>query len=149
MVERPFPPPVSARRIRERRQESMDDATKITLGIVVSAVLVLVVTIGYHEFERQRDIREAQEVMQGVLASAQQGMAQAQVESRRYQEQQAAQLRYQQQRQVYEDSRYLLADDQQCVGGAVVQVHGNEYTQIGGLTQPVHCSGRRADRPLR
>jgi hypothetical protein len=48
-----------------------------------------------------------------------------------------------------ESARYDLAPDQRCVGGAVVQVHGNEFTQVGNIARPVHCVGRRADRPLR
>lgn len=54
-----------------------------------------------------------------------------------------------QQRQAYEASRYELAANQQCVGGAVVQVDGSTYTQVGSISAPVHCAGRRADRPLR
>lgn len=44
---------------------------------------------------------------------------------------------------------YELASDQRCVGGAVVQVRGNEYRQIGTIQAPVHCAGRWADAPVR
>lgn len=53
---------------------------------------------------------------------------------------------------VYRDlqsSRYDLLPDQRCVGGAVIEVHGSVYTQLGSLARPVHCVGRRADYPLR
>lgn len=46
-------------------------------------------------------------------------------------------------------SRYRLADDQRCVGGAVVEVHGTDYRQIGTISEPVHCDSGYADRPLR
>lgn len=47
------------------------------------------------------------------------------------------------------NDQYQLAPDQRCVGGAVIEVHGNVYTQLGSISQPVHCVGRRADRVLR
>lgn len=143
MVDRPFPPRVPPR--RRQQPYRMEPSTRIAL-VIVGAVIGV---IGYREWSRARDVREADEVLQGITTYAQQGMAQAQAESQRYLRQQAAQLRAQQQRQAYEDSRYVLADDQECVGGAVVQVQGNAYTQIGSISQPVHCVGRRADRPLR
>jgi hypothetical protein len=48
-----------------------------------------------------------------------------------------------------EHARYVLAPDQRCVGGVVIQVRGNSYTQVGSIVSPVHCLGRVADRPLR
>ena len=48
-----------------------------------------------------------------------------------------------------EHARYVLAPDQRCVGGVVITVHGNSYTQVGSIENPVHCTDRLADRPLR
>lgn len=45
--------------------------------------------------------------------------------------------------------RYRLASDQRCYGGAVIQIRGNVYTQIGDAARPVHCVGDYADLPVR
>lgn len=45
--------------------------------------------------------------------------------------------------------RYRLASDQRCYGGAVIQIRGNVYTQIGDAARPVHCVGDYADSPPR
>lgn len=47
------------------------------------------------------------------------------------------------------NDRYALRPDERCVGGAVIEVRGNVYTQLGSIAEPVHCVGRVADRPLR
>ena len=43
----------------------------------------------------------------------------------------------------------MLASNQRCVGGVVVQVDGATYTQLGSISNPVHCSGQYADRAIR
>ncbi|MGC1548995.1 MAG: hypothetical protein WA777_10740 [Rhodanobacter sp.] len=45
--------------------------------------------------------------------------------------------------------REMLAPNQRCVGGSVIQVDGSSYTQLGSIDYPIHCVGRVADRPLR
>lgn len=120
----------------------MDGSGKIALGIVGAAVVLLVGAVAYREFERQRDIREVQEVMQGITSYAAQSLEQDQRAARQQQALRAAQ-------QAVERARYELADDMQCVGGYVVQVRGTVYTQLGSVGSPVRCTGRVADRPLR
>lgn len=127
----------------------MDGSTRLGICIVAGALIVTVGTIGYHEFERQRDIAEAQAILQQGADAMHQAIAQGDAQYAQERARLAAQAAYQRQQQAYEASRYVLSDDQQCVGGAVIQVVGNSYTQIGSIAQPVHCVGRRADRPLR
>lgn len=120
----------------------MDGSAKIALGIIGAAVVLVVGYVLYHEFDRARDIRQAQEVMQGITNYAQQELEQEQRQA-----QQSAALRAAQ--QAAERARYQLADDMQCVGGYVVRVNGTTYTQLGSIAAPVRCVGRVADRPLR
>lgn len=47
------------------------------------------------------------------------------------------------------DDRRVLQDNMRCVGGVVVLVQGHDYRQVGTLQNPVHCSGRMADQPVR
>lgn len=51
--------------------------------------------------------------------------------------------------QQWQQDRRRLAADQRCVGGVVIEVKGNVYTQLGSIAQPIHCDGIFADRPLR
>lgn len=114
----------------------MDGSTKIAAGIVAAAVLLLVGFIGYREFERQRDIAEAQEMMQGLTSYAQQALEQGQRQSA-YDARQRAEAR---QRDL--DRRRLSALER-CISGTVVRVEGASYTQaVGADGRPVACSGR-------
>jgi len=45
--------------------------------------------------------------------------------------------------------RMRLQPSQRCVGGAVVEVHGAAYTQVGYPGHPAQCSGDYADQPMR
>jgi len=113
----------------------MDGSGKIALGIVAAALLLLVGFIGYREFERQRDIAEAKEMMRSLGDYAQQavqeGQRQRAVDARQRAE--AAQRALEARR---------LAPDERCVGGTVIRVGGSSYTQVvGGDLRPVACSG--------
>lgn len=127
----------------------MDAANKIALGMVGAAALLLFGFIGYREYARQRDINEMQEALRGVVQVGQQAMAETASQTRVWREQQAAEARAERVRQAIESARYDLAPSQRCVGGVVLEVQGNVYTQVGSIAQPIHCVGRRADRPLR
>jgi hypothetical protein len=120
----------------------MDSSTRIALGIVGAALILLFGGIAYHEFERQRDIDDVQMAMQtfvgGVVAVSQQS-----------QEQQASDLRQRELAADLDQQRHMLAGNQRCVGGVVVQVDGTSYTQLGSIANPVRCSGGMADRVLR
>jgi len=127
----------------------MDAANKIALGVVGAAALLLFGFIGYREYARQRDINEMQEALQGVVQVGQRVMAESAAQTRAWRAQQVAKAQADRVRQAVESARYDLAPDQRCVGGVVLEVRGNVYTQVGSIAQPVHCTGRRADRPLR
>lgn len=120
----------------------MDGSSKIALAIVGGVLAVIVATIGYKEFDRQRAINQINEGIQ--VLSDQTKAAEAQSN---------AQAAYQRQREwdKYRDdlARRTLSSNQRCYAGAVVEVHGNTYTQLGTISNPIHCSGMLADHPLR
>jgi len=52
--------------------------------------------------------------------------------------------------QADEHARRVLGIDQRCLGGTVITVRGNAYTQdIGEDGRPVRCTGNLASLPLR
>jgi hypothetical protein len=114
----------------------MDGAGKIALGVVAAAVLLLVGFIGYREFERQRDMAQAQELLQNLGDYAQQaiqnGQRQSAVDARQRAEARQRDL----------DAR-RLSPDERCLAGTVVQINGASYTQVVGAGgRPVACQGR-------
>jgi hypothetical protein len=120
----------------------MDATTKLALAVVAAAVILVVGYVGYNEYARARDVDQAQQALDAFRSNAQQAVD----ESRR-----AAQVG-EQQREAYQrwqQARRRLAVNQRCVAGAVVQVDGNTYTQLGTIAQPIHCQGDYADQPLR
>lgn len=120
----------------------MDGSSKIAAAIVGGVLFVVVAAVGYKEFDRRRAINEAAQVVQQFADEA----GAAEDLGRR---QQAAQYQHDMRRQADNLARRTLSSSQQCVEGAVVQVEGNVYTQVGSIQYPVRCSGRLADRPLR
>ncbi len=120
----------------------MSEGAKVAIGIVVAALVLAVVYIAYREFDRARDVRQAQEVMGQIVQIP------AQVDAERAQ---ASRLAVQRQREEVAMSwdRRLLTGNQRCVGGVVVVVDGSSYSQLGTVGNPVRCSGRYADRPIR
>ena len=61
------------------------------------------------------------------------------------QQQQAAALLAEQRRQALQ-----LAPDERCIGGTVVRVNGNSYTQVAGAgARPAACAGRQRLDPGR
>lgn len=119
----------------------MDGSSKIALAVVVSAVLLVVGWIGYHEFVRRRDLAQSAAMMQQLTDTATSSVQQVASDdaTQRWRAQQANAIAW--------DNR-LLEGNQRCVGGVVV-VDGANYTQLGSIANPVHCSGRYADRALR
>lgn len=116
----------------------MDGAGKVAAAIVFAALLV----VGYLEFSRVRDAGEARAALRELSASSAEQVRQVQLG------QAAAGKRAA--RSASDDlRRRALAPDQQCVGGVVVRVEGTTYTQLGTIANPVRCSGRHADQPLR
>lgn len=101
-----------------------------------------VVFVGYREFDRARDVREANAVMDRIAQLP------AQLDAERAQADQQAAQRRRVQAQNDVNAR-ALAPDMQCVGGVVVRVSGSTYTQLGTVGDPVRCSGRMVDRPIR
>lgn len=131
----------------------MTDGGRIACGIVLAAVVLAVVFVGYREFDRQRNIAEAQAAMQGLTDSMQNVGRQFDA-SRQVASEQAARVADASDTRrlagVLRDAeRRHLAANQRCVGGSVVQVDGRTFTQIGSIEYPVHCAGDYADRPIR
>jgi len=121
---------------------SMESSSKIALGVVAAAALLLVGYIGYSEFQRHRDIAQAQAMLSSLGEQGQQAVAQ-------FQAQDAAQQQRQREAVAMSWNRRLLGGNQRCVGGVVVVVDGATYTQLGTVGDPVRCEGRYADRPIR
>lgn len=120
----------------------MDGAGKVAAAIVFSSALVVVTLVAYREFDHRRDVAEARAALQELATSSAAVVSQAQ----------AAQLAAGRQRargSTEDLRRRALGPGQRCVGGAVVQVSGATYTQVGTIAEPVRCSGGYADRPLR
>jgi len=86
---------------------------------------------------------------QAVSDALVQSQRQSYQAARAYEVQRAVQAKRVLDASVHDTYIHALADDQRCVGGVVLEVRGNVYTQVGSIAQPVHCTGRRADRPLR
>lgn len=114
----------------------MDDASKIGLGVVGAALAVFFCWVAYREYERQRDIDEAQAIMARIAeipAEIQQQSAASIDADRRRQ----AALRMQ------DMMARALGADEQCIGGTVVRVSGSTYAQaLGSDGRPVACEGR-------
>jgi len=127
----------------------MDSASKIAFGIVGGAVVLLVGFIGYHEFERQRDIAESQAIIQNIAGGFAGVSRQSQQQVAQQQEAAAYAASRQQEARIRDlDSRVLTAE-MRCVGGVVLRVQGSVYTQLGAVGDPVRCSGDVADRAVR
>jgi hypothetical protein len=123
----------------------MESSSRIALGVVAAAALLLVGYIGYSEFQRHRDIAEAQAALSSLAEQGRQVVAQAQQQEW----QQAWDLRRQQVRdEVNAEQSRRLSGNQRCVGGVVV-VDGASYTQLGTVGDLVRCNGQYADRPIR
>lgn len=120
----------------------MDSSSKIAAAIIGAAVLLFVGFVGYREFDRQRDRAEGAALMQQLGDVAGQALAEGRAaEARRVQEQR---------RKAADDlRRRQLGAEHRCVGGVVVIVRGSSYGQLGMVGDPVRCSGRYADRPIR
>lgn len=117
----------------------MDGANRIAIGIVAAAALLLFGFIGYREFERQRDIAEAQALMQGLAGYAQQVVDESRQAQARHQ-QDARERAEQAQRDL---QARQLARNERCVSGTVVRITGTSYTQPTGTDgRPMACSGR-------
>lgn len=101
-------------------------------GLVVAGVATMYVA-------QQQAVAQAQDQAQQRIAAISE---QARQDFEAGQRQQAAFQRSQLERR-------RLASNERCVGGAVVRVQGNAYTQLGTIGQPVHCSGDLADQSLR
>jgi hypothetical protein len=116
----------------------MDQSSKIALSIIAAGVLLVVGFIAYSEFLRQRAMRDAEAIVESFHEAVVAGQEQSRQE---------AQARWRIQQTIRRSE--TLAPNQQCVGGVVVQVDGNRYTQLGTIASPIHCQGRMADTPLR
>lgn len=110
----------------------MDDSSKIALGIVGAAVAVFFCWVAYHEFERQRDIDDAQ-VAIAQLEAARPHYTQADVW--------VQPSAIPKTRPVYRFAS--LASDERCIAGTVVRVTGSSYVQVLAPDgQPEACEGR-------
>jgi hypothetical protein len=117
----------------------MEASTKIAFGVVAAAALLLVGYIAYSEFSRNRDMEQGA-AMFDQMVHGPGAVTQADVWVDAPPKRPAP---------LVDSQRRLLAGDQRCVGGVVVVVAGSTYTQLGTVGDPVRCSGRYADRPIR
>lgn len=139
------PPPLPRRAWFSTLDPAVKIGVAVFLALLAFAVVLflarvvtsLLAVAAVHQLQVQEARQEAQEAQQQAASDA------AGLQER------AMQVAYAQQRAAAEQARYYLAADQRCVGGAVVQVDGRVYTQLGSISYPVHCVGRVADRPLR
>ena len=120
----------------------MDSTTKLAVAVVAAAVILVCGYVAYNEHVRARDVDEAQQALDAFRQNAQQAVEQGQRAVRVSEQQREADL-------WRELDRARLGVDQRCIGGVVIQVQGNAYTQLGTISHPVHCSGDFADQPLR
>ena len=120
----------------------MDSSTKLALAIVLSAALLLFGFIGYHEYQRQRDISDAQAMFANIVDQGKHLAQQVQVQSAEEQQRQREAVAMQW-------DRRLLQGNQRCVDGVVIVQNGTSFTQLGTVGDPVRCSGAYADRPIR
>lgn len=120
----------------------MDSSTRIAGAIVLTALLLFFLFVGYREFERQRDIDEATAAIQQLNDSAKQALADNEAGN-------AQRAEIQREQTAVAWRRRQLEGGQQCIGGVVVVVEGSNYTQLGSVGDPVRCKGSYADRPIR
>jgi hypothetical protein len=116
-------------------------------------VIVVVVFIG-SEVQQRRQEQAMEEAWSGVMRAANDpdpmGLRRRAAEQASAQSQQdAQQAAYRQRFQQLQVSNRTLGSNQRCIGGVVVQVVGDTYTQLGSIQNPVRCSGRFADREVR
>lgn len=107
-------------------------ALLVFCGLIVSALSMV--------WSAER--RAAQQIRDQTIQNVQQLSEKAHRDAQVYRQQQVAL----QQAQL---DRRRLASNQRCVGGVVIQVQGNAYTQLGTIAEPIHCAGDFADQPLR
>lgn len=121
----------------------MDTGSKLSLGIVASAVLLLGGYVGYKEFDRARTVHELQAVADQFEAAD--SRVAFEVQRRQIEasgKKAAADRRYR--------VSHTLDDSQRCVGGTVIEVHGSRYVQLKGAGgRPVRCVGRMAAESIR
>lgn len=113
----------------------MDGAGKIAAGIVLAAVVAVAGYVGYNEFSRRLDIREAREFVQQLGEQGRQTAQQFQLQVQRNSRNTA---------EMQERARLArrLSLSERCIGGTVIQVNGSTYTQaIEPDGRPVACSG--------
>lgn len=127
----------------------MEASTKLALAVVGAAAILIGGYIAYSEWSRARDEDQAQQALEQLQRSGQQVVAQYHQSMQQDQRQVADALARQAAYERSQQDRRRLALNQRCVGGVVVQVQGNVYTQLGTIAQPIHCDGLFADRPLR
>lgn len=115
---------------------------RVFWSVLAALILFGALVVGWRALERQRDIEDANAVLQSISTLATDAVRDGQ--------QAEAQPQQQQRQQVVTDwRRRELASGQRCVAGVVVVVDGTTYTQLGTVGDPVRCAGRYADRPIR
>lgn len=85
----------------------------------------------------------------GVLGAGAMAQRAADAQAQQVADDAAASLRAQQAARLADLNRRTLGPHQRCYAGAVVQVSGSTFTQLGSISYPIHCVGNLADKPLR
>jgi hypothetical protein len=110
----------------------------VLCALLVFSGLVAAGTAMLFAAQREAVSQAQQQTQQRIQAIAQQGLQEVQASAR----QRAAYAQWLR-------SRERLLPGQRCVGGVVVQVQANAYTQVGYPGHPAHCEGDYADQPMR
>lgn len=108
-------------------------------------VLFVLGAFSVHVAAQQAAEQQAQAAQQW-LSDQERGFARATAQA---EQAQAAQQQAQAQRSAADLAARTLSADQRCYLGSVVEVHGSTFTQLGSISNPIHCAGNLADKPLR
>lgn len=117
------------------------------LAIVLAGLGFRLVMLRYTQDTIQQATQRFADQQQAYAQQAQANALRAQQEilARERQRQQVAAMLAEQRRQALQ-----LAPDERCIGGTVVRVNGNSYTQVSGAgARPAACAGRQRLDPAR
>lgn len=121
----------------------MESSSKIALGIVGAALLLVVGYVGYSEYQRARNVRELKELVKAFPVPKP-------IPRSAYIKERVISLKPARRVSSTSAAAYTLSDSQQCIGHTVVDVQGSTYVQrLGRNGRPIACKGRFASQRLR
>ena len=122
----------------------------VFLALLAFGVVVLLVQ-GYRQHLEEQAVYEAlNEMSRTDKAMVDAGNARLQRERQERARQTAYRKQAERKRQQCDRDARILAINQQCLSGTIIEHKGNAYTQVlGSDGAPVHCRGRYASKPIR